>query len=99
MKPSKQIQVISPEQWQLSGNLNLQTVSMLLKEITLFCQKTFPQTIDLAQVSRADSAGLALLVEIVRLAHQHNQTIHFVNPPSQLLQIAQAVGLTDILET
>lgn len=95
MKPSAQLQVISPELWQLSGELSFQTVTALLNEITKNCH--FPSTITLEQVSRADSAGLALLVEILRLAHQKQQTIRFSNPPSQLQQIAQAVGLIDIL--
>ncbi len=97
MKPSAQLQVISPELWQLSGELSFQTVTPLLNEITKNCH--FPKTINLEQVSRSDSAGLALLVEILRLAHQNQQTVHFSNPPLQLQQIAQAVGLIEILAT
>lgn len=99
MKSFSQLQVISPEMWQLSGDLNFQTVTVLLKEITLNCQHGFPKTINLEQVSRADSAGLALLIEIMRLAHQKQQVIHFSNPPPQLQRIAQAVGLIEILAT
>lgn len=99
MKSSSQLQVISPEIWQLSGELSLKTVTAVLNEITLNCQHSFPKTINLEQVSRTDSAGLALLVEIMRLANQKQQVIHFSNPPSQLQRIAQAVGLTDILAT
>lgn len=95
MKPSVQLQVISPELWQLNGELSFQTVTALLNEITKNCP--FPKTINLEQVSRADSAGLALLVEILRLARQQQQTVHFSNPPLQLKQIAQAVGLIEIL--
>jgi len=97
MKPFAQLQVISPEMWQLSGDLNFQTVTALQKEITLNCQHGFPKTINLEQVSRSDSAGLALLIEILRLAHQKQQTVRFSSPPLQLQRIAQAVGLTEIL--
>jgi phospholipid transport system transporter-binding protein len=99
MKPSPQLQVISPEIWQLSGELSLKTVMAVLNEITLNCQQGFPKTINLEQVSRTDSAGLALLIEIMRLAHQKQQVIHFSNPPPQLQRIAQAVGLIEILAT
>lgn len=97
MKPSAQLQVISLELWQLKGELSFQTVTFLLSEITK--SRYLPKTIDLKQVSRSDSAGLALLVEILRLAHQHQQTIHFSNPPLQLQRIAQAAGLIEILAT
>jgi phospholipid transport system transporter-binding protein len=97
MKPSVQLQVISPELWQLNGELTFQTVTVLLNEITRNCQQNFPTTINLEQVSRSDSAGLALLIEILRLAHQNHQVIHFSNPPLQLCKIAQAVGLTEVL--
>ena len=54
-------------------------------------------TLDLASVSRSDSAGVALLVEVMQLAKSASQTIHFSNLPEQMKEIAGVSGLLDIL--
>ena len=48
-------------------------------------------TIDLQDVSRTDSAGLALLVEWLRATGSHAQ---FVNVPAQLRRLIDVSGLT-----
>ncbi|MGD8998837.1 MAG: STAS domain-containing protein [Granulosicoccaceae bacterium] len=53
--------------------------------------------LDLAGVSRADSAGLALLIEWLRYARQRNKTLHYLNMPPQMLAIARASSLDQIL--
>lgn len=54
-------------------------------------------TIDFAGVSRADSAGLALLLELQRLARRAGFEIHFRGLPDQLLQIIRLSELDEIL--
>jgi len=54
-------------------------------------------TVDLAGVTRSDSAGLALLVEWLRESELAGNTIRFVNVPAQLLSIARVCGLEEIL--
>ncbi|MEY3221088.1 MAG: hypothetical protein RIT27_2445 [Pseudomonadota bacterium] len=99
MKPVEQLEVVSPEHWKLIGDLTFQTVTPILKKVSLLYKNNSPETISLEQVSRTDSAGLALLVEIMRLTVQRHRVVHLINPPFQLLQIAQAVGLADIFTT
>lgn len=53
--------------------------------------------IDLQAVTRTDSAGLALLLEWMSLAHQKQLQIHFRNLPAQLLKIAEVSDLDEIL--
>ncbi len=53
--------------------------------------------IDLKGVTRADSAGLALLVEWLRAAERAGKSISFVNVPVQLSSIARISGLDEIL--
>jgi phospholipid transport system transporter-binding protein len=48
-------------------------------------------------VTRADSAGLALLIEFLRTAGHAGNSVHFVNVPEQLLSIARVSGLESIL--
>jgi len=50
-------------------------------------------TVDLAAVERADSAGLALLIEWLRVAHRRGASVHFTNVPAQLRAIAATSGL------
>ena len=54
-------------------------------------------TVDLKGVTRADSAGLALLVEWLRESENAGNSIEFVNVPTQLLSIARVCGLEEIL--
>ena len=53
--------------------------------------------VDLSGVSRADSAGLALLMELQRMAARDNFEIRFQNLPDQLLQIVRLSELEEIL--
>ena len=56
-----------------------------------------PLDIDLSQVERSDSAGLAMLVECLRWAHQNGKTLRFFNIPAQMLAIARVSALDQVL--
>ena len=82
----------------VEGELNMVTVPTLLQAMT----SQFPATggevhIDLAGVTRSDSAGLALLVEWLRLAKTHNIRLQFHNLPLQLREIARVSDLLPLL--
>jgi phospholipid transport system transporter-binding protein len=53
--------------------------------------------IDLAGVTRSDSAGLALLVEWLRLAETRDISLQFHNLPGQLREIARVSDLLPLL--
>ncbi len=53
--------------------------------------------VDLREVERSDSAGVALLVAWMRSARQAQRDIRFLNMPSQMLNIARVSGLDAIL--
>ena len=53
--------------------------------------------VDLNGVTRADSAGLALLVELMRESGRNGRRISFCHVPAQLLSIARVCGLEEIL--
>ncbi len=53
--------------------------------------------IDLGDVQRSDSAGLALLVECLREAQQTGKNIRFFNIPAQMLDMARVSGLDELL--
>lgn len=53
--------------------------------------------LDLAGVSRSDSAGLALLIEWLRYGRQNDKPVSYLNMPPQMLAIARASSLDQIL--
>jgi phospholipid transport system transporter-binding protein len=53
--------------------------------------------VDCAGVPNADSAGLAVLIEWRRWAHQHNRHLTFVNLPVQISAIAHLSEVTAVL--
>lgn len=83
--------------WRLSGDLGFGTVSRMLKESHAGFLDAGDIEVDLSGVTRADSAGLALLVEWLRAAEQAGRRISFVNMPAQMQSIARICGLDDIL--
>jgi phospholipid transport system transporter-binding protein len=53
--------------------------------------------IDLSGVTRADSAGLALLIEWLRLSRSAKRPLRFTNIPDQVLTLTRINGLQDAL--
>lgn len=83
----------------IEGELNMQTVPDVATQLQNILPKTEGETftLDLAAVTRSDSAGVALLVEVMQLAKSAKQTLLFSNLPKQMQDIAGVSGLLDIL--
>ena len=76
---------------RVHGALTFATVPDLLKESANIIRSASETiTIDLRDVSRTDSAGLALLIEWLRVAESHAR---FVNIPAQLRRLIDVSGL------
>ena len=82
--------------WLLSGELGFATVPGLLAGPGRNLG-TSASEVDLAGVTRADSAGLALLVTWTRASARAGHAIRFTHVPAQLLSIARLSGLEEIL--
>lgn len=82
---------------QLCGILSFQTVPNLLMQSRGMFEKHGDIQVDLSEVIRSDSAGVALLVEWMNEAHRHNQEIQFLNMPAQMLGIARVSSLDQVL--
>lgn len=52
-------------------------------------------TMDMSKITVCNSAGLALILEMVSQADNHNIELHFKNCPVTLLTIAKAYGVND----
>lgn len=53
--------------------------------------------VDLGGIQRADSAGVALLVEWLRQARQRRRDLAFINVPAQMRTIIQVADLETVL--
>lgn len=85
--------------YQISGELSFSTVNAVLAESreTLFVTREPQLELDLGAVSRADSAGLALLIQWLRMARAQQSEIRFLHLPQQLLAIARTGELEALL--
>ncbi len=82
---------------QVGGELSFVTVKKVLSESNGLFESAKYLNIDLAAVTRSDSAGIALLIDWMRTAKSTNKQIAFHNIPAQMLAIASASGLDEIL--
>jgi len=80
----------STQCWYLTGELSFETVGTLAKQIP--DKKQLP-LVDLSQVTRSDSAGLAFLIELIK----QNEAVRFQHIPPQLLSLATVTGVEDLL--
>jgi len=86
------------QQYLLSGTVDFSTVPNLMRQASGIIAASAksdnkPMTIDLSQVDGCNSAALALMLEIVKIAKQKEVELHFKNLPAALLTIAKAYGV------
>lgn len=91
-----QLGIIDEHTWRLTGELSFATVSNLLGELCQRAAQTPPQVIDLSEVTRADSAGLALLIEIRKQPTMAAAVFRYI--PKQMLILAAVWGVQPLLE-
>ncbi|MFP5504930.1 MAG: lipid asymmetry maintenance protein MlaB [Gammaproteobacteria bacterium] len=81
----------------VEGELSFATVTRLVGEARRLFEQAEEIRIDLQAITRADSAGLALLVECMRYAQRLGKPIQFLNIPTQMLAIARVSSLDQVL--
>ncbi len=82
----------------VDGALTFDTVPDLLNQSAPWIDKAGGAiTIDLKEASRADSAGLALLVEWLRLARNRGRECRLINVPEQVRSLIRVNGLSQTL--
>jgi len=81
----------------LTGDLTFDTVATLGEEAQkVFTASASVQTVNLEQVQRVDSAALALLLEWLRQARQHNNSLTFIHIPPQLQALMHVCHLNTL---
>ncbi len=77
---------------KLSGRLNFETVADLLNKSPIRFDEPEIQ-VDLSEITRFNSASLALLLDWLKKSQQKGCQIKYHNAPDQLLAIAHAYGI------
>jgi phospholipid transport system transporter-binding protein len=95
--PSAEIKFSADNRLLVSGELSFKSVPALAAKSRNFFKDSNSFDVDLVDVKRADSAGVALLIEWQRQAKQQNKSINFYNIPSQMLAIARLSGVDELL--
>ena len=96
-RPRAKIQRQDTRSYGIHGPMTFESVTDLWGQSEqMFSDKSVLQ-IDLADVTRTDSAGLALLIEWLREATRQGGRVEFLNLPPQMLALAEAGGLEHVL--
>ncbi len=86
-----------PGEFTLSGDLDFATVDQIFRE----GERQFPAhplvRIDMAAVGKANSAGLALLLEWVDRARRRDQRMEILHLPDSLARLAAITNLAGLL--
>lgn len=83
---------------RIDGDLTVETVPQLYREgRRLITQSGAGLSMDLGGVARADSGGLALLVDWLALAAQEGRSLRYINLPATLQALARLSEVTELL--
>ena len=85
----------SPGHFMVAGNLTFAGMDKNTAKSCKFLKGVGSICIDLANVKTADSAGLALMIEWIRLSRLQQIQLSFANIPEQLRAIVKLSGLDE----
>ncbi len=86
------------DRFRICGELTLATVPALERRaLPAQWPAQATVTLDLSGVTRSDSAGLALLIEWLRVARRRNVRLRLADLPAQMREIARISDLLPIL--
>ena len=83
--------------FRVSGVLDASTARDVLEQSEARFEQFKDLDVDLGGVGESDSAGLALLIEWLRLARQSQKAIRFANVPAQIEALARISEVEDLI--
>jgi phospholipid transport system transporter-binding protein len=83
--------------FRVSGVLDASTAREVLEQSESRFEQFKELDVDLGGVGESDSAGLALLIEWLRIARQGNKAIRFANVPAQIEALARISEVDDLI--
>ncbi len=87
------IHLVGPGAYRMQGPMTFAHISQNTLRALKFPAGISPIRLDLAEVSGVDSAGLALLIECIRLTRANGADLQLSNIPPQLMALAKLSGL------
>lgn len=91
--PSFNLNIQNDELFFVEGELTFASINKKTPPAFDFLGKSKKIVLDLKQVTAADSAGLALIIEWIKHIERYNTKLVFKNIPQQLLILATLSGL------
>ena len=92
-----ELEDLGSSRFMLRGEMSFDTADRILRTSEPLFHGRSEVQLDLSEVSRADSAGLALLLEWKSRAMAGNGDIEFVAVPQSLLAIARTTGVQELI--
>ena len=92
-----QVEQLRAGNYLVSGVLDFSTVSALLTQIHTLSGLDKEMTLDFSGLERANSAGLALLMELLADAKKRNRVVHFKGIPEKLIDLARMSNIEHLL--
>ena len=83
--------------FRLTGNMTFATAEAILRESEDLFEEHTRIEVDLSGVTRADSAGLALLLEWINWAIQTVREIRYLEVPDRVIAIAKTTEVEALL--
>ncbi len=84
---------------EIEGDLTFSTIDKNTARIMDKLLTPNDITVNLKQVVAADSAGLALIIEWLKIARSRNITLTFINVPEQLQALALLSGFESLFQS
>ena len=84
--------------YRVTGDLDFESVPDVLDQSRRFLDRCDDASIDLAAVSRVDSAALALVIEWLAMAREKNNGLRILHPPEKLRALAKISEIDSLLE-
>ncbi|HEU4603151.1 MAG TPA: STAS domain-containing protein [Steroidobacteraceae bacterium] len=94
---SATLEPVGAGRFRVSGVLDASTTPALLEQSRERFAHEKSVEVDFVQVTESDSAGMALLIEWMRLARRQGQKLRFSNIPAQIAALARISEVDDLL--
>jgi len=89
--------MLAGEKSTLTGELTRKTINRAFEKESKSLFSSTRIAIDLSQVKKIDTAGLAWLLYVVEQATQHSCQLTFTSIPQDILQLASLNGVDSLL--
>lgn len=90
--------IFKDNQFSVSGELDFSNVMALYEKTLPQIEKCSALNFDFSEVKSSDSSGLALIIEWLRFAKQHQKSIQFTHISNEIMSIAKAAGLDSLIK-